>query len=318
MAKCYTLVDAFEPAPKKSCTINWKLCIFCQKHTKSDLQCPARTTKTSVVGYKTLEEQLFQFEKLGHVPMGIDIKSFDDGNGIEATMIKHQACWHKSCRLKFSQTKLDRLKRKVTHEASASPSNEGVQTRSQHDSIDCQAICIFCDEPAGYAGLHNACTYDIDMKVCKCALELNDTALLAKLSAGDTIAIEAKYHRKYLVALYNRAARSNCADSNEEADLHGIASAELVAYIDEFRSDEKIAPVFKLADLAQLYKACLEQLGVATESRIHTSRLKIRLNSVFLDMIAHLEGRSVILSFDNDIGGALRKACDHDGDRNAM
>ncbi len=69
------------------------------------------------------------------------------------------------------------------------------------------------------------------MKVRKCALELNDTALLAKLSAGDMIAIEAKYRRKCLIALYNRAARSNCTDSNEEADLHGIASAELVAFI---------------------------------------------------------------------------------------
>ncbi len=55
-----------------------------------------------------------------------------------------------------------------------------------------------------------------------------------------------------------------------------------------------------------------------TESRIHTSWLKLRLLSVFPDIRAHLEGRSVILSFDNDIGGALRKACNHDGDRNAM
>ncbi len=193
-----------------------------------------------------------------------------------------------------------------------------MQTRSQHDSIDYQAICIFCDEPAGYAGFHNACTYDIDMKVRKCALELNDTAILAKLSAGDMIAIEAKYRRKCLVALYNRASRSNCTDRNEEADLHGIAFAELVAYIDEFRFDEKIAPVFKLDDLAQLYKSYLEQLGVVNKSRIHTSRLKVRLLSVFPDMRAHLEGRSVILSFDNDMGGALRKACDHDGDRNTM
>jgi len=71
--------------------MNWKLCIFCQEHTKSDLQCSARTTKTSVVGYKTLEEQLLQFEKLGQAPMGMGIKSFDDGNWIEAAMIKHQA-----------------------------------------------------------------------------------------------------------------------------------------------------------------------------------------------------------------------------------
>jgi len=83
------------------------------------------------------------------------------------------------------------------------------------------------------------------------------------------IAIEAKYHSKCLVALYNRAARSSSADNNEEADLHGIAFEELVAYINEFRIEKKIAPAFKLADLAQLYKARLEQLGVVTEGRTH-------------------------------------------------
>jgi len=42
------------------------------------------------------------------------------------------------------------------------------------------------------------------------------------------------------------------------------------------------------------------------------------LFSVFPDIRAHLDGTSVILSFDNDIGDALRKADDHDGDCNAM
>ena len=46
---------------------------------------------------------------------------------------------------------------------------------------------------------------------------------MAKLSAGNIIAIEAKYHCKCLVALYNRAARHN-----EETNFHGIAFPELV------------------------------------------------------------------------------------------
>ena len=86
--------------------------MFCQEHTKSNLQCPARTTKTSAVGYKTLQDQLVQFEKFGHVPMDLDIKSLDDGNGIEAMMIKHRACWHTSCPLKFNETKIDRVERR--------------------------------------------------------------------------------------------------------------------------------------------------------------------------------------------------------------
>ena len=41
-----------------------------------------------------------------------------------------------------------------------------------------------------------------------------------------------------------------------------------------------IAPVLKLADLAQMYKTHLEQLGVEIDGRVHTSRLKLRLLSV--------------------------------------
>ncbi len=65
-------------------------------------------------------------------------------------------------------------------------------------------------------------------------------------------------------------------------------------------------------------KTRLEQLGVAIEGRVHTSRLKLRLLSVFPDLRAHLQGRKVMLTFDDDIGGALRKACDHDSDHDAL
>jgi len=59
--------------------------------------------------------------------------------------------------------------------------------------------------PAGSEGLHNASTYDVDTKVRRCAIKLEDTALLAKLEPGNMIALEAKYHQKCLVNLYNKA-----------------------------------------------------------------------------------------------------------------
>ena len=67
-----------------------------------------------------------------------------------------------------------------------------------------------------------------------------------------------------------------------------------------------------------MYKPRLEQLGVTIDGRVHTSRLKLRLLSVFPDLRAHLQGRNVMLSFDDDIGGALQKAYDHDSDHDAM
>ena len=68
-----------------------------------------------------------------------------------------------------------------------------------------ELTCFFCNEPAGSAGLHKASTYNIDANVRRCAVEVEDTALLAKLAAGDMIAIDTMYHHNCLCSLYNRA-----------------------------------------------------------------------------------------------------------------
>ena len=48
-----------------------------------------KNNKVSVgSGYKALAEQLTNFSELGHMPIDVDIKQLDDGNGIEATLMK--------------------------------------------------------------------------------------------------------------------------------------------------------------------------------------------------------------------------------------
>ena len=45
-------------------------------------------------GYTSLAEHLMQFKSLRHVPVNIDVDRLDDGDGIEATLLRLQACWH--------------------------------------------------------------------------------------------------------------------------------------------------------------------------------------------------------------------------------
>jgi len=71
-----------------------------------------------------------------------------------------------------------------------------------------------------------------------------------------------------------------------------------------------VAPVFKLADLIKLYSRRLEQLGLPNEGRPHSTKLKNRILSHFPYMTAHRQGRDILLAFDEDIGSALRKACE--------
>ena len=88
-----------------------------------------------------------------------------------------------------------------------------------------------------------------------------------------------------------------------------------MTYLEEAHSEEGIAPVFKLVDLAKLYQSRLEQLGVRDAGeRVHTTRLKNRLLAALPDLSAHSEGRNVLLTFDEDIGPALKKALNHDSD----
>ena len=314
MAKHHIHVDATSSAPKRLAITNWELCVLCQEDTGTALQHPYAAKGKPGIGYKSIADHLTSFNELGHMPMNVDIEQLNDGDGIEATLMRHQAGWHKACRLKFSQLKLDRLQEK-SDEGIDTPSS--VHTRSNQNTVELAIDkCFFCNEPAGSDCLHNASTYDIDVKVRRCALELEDTALLAKLVPGDMIALEAKYHRKCLTNLYNRARTSKNAATKLESDddLHGIAFAELVTFMEDFRREGTVAPVFKLSDLADMYRTRLEQLGAVIGSQIHTSRLKIRLMAVFPDLKAHTQGKNVILTFDGDVSEAFKKACDYDDD----
>ena len=68
-------------------------------------------------------------------------------------------------------------------------------------------------------------------------------------------------------------------DESEQPNhrLDGIALVELVSYIEEFGTSSAELPTFKLADLTNMYKSCLQRLGCDTTARVNTSRLKERL-----------------------------------------
>ena len=107
---------------------------------------------------------------------------------------------------------------------------------------------------------------------------LQDEKLLAKLSAGDLVALEAKYHAPCLASLYKKAERVKEEGEEDETSPRlpeGIALAELVSFIEESRMVSTAElPVFRLAELVDKYTSRLKQLGENTPARIHTTRLK--------------------------------------------
>ena len=137
-----------------------------------------------------------------------------------------------------------------------------VKARRSSDPIfHGESHCFFCGAVDSPLNLHAAFTLEVDEKVRECALLLKNNNLIAKLSAGDLIAIEVRYHAKCLVGLYNRARQSNSPTTKRtvksQVDLDGLAFAELIAYVDESLEVENIA-VLKLSNLV---KSFLLQIG---------------------------------------------------------
>ena len=66
---------------------------------------------------------------------------------------------------------------------------------------------------------------------------------------------------------------------------------ELIAYIEDVRSNQALAPVFKLSELRKMYTTKLEKLGIACDSRQNATRLKDWILGYFHNMLAVSEGR---------------------------
>jgi hypothetical protein len=61
---------------------------------------------TTYTGYRTFSENISEFAKINEMPIPLDIRRIDEGDGIEAAFIKNEAKYHESCRLMFNNTKL--------------------------------------------------------------------------------------------------------------------------------------------------------------------------------------------------------------------
>ena len=172
-----------------------------------------------------------------------------------------------------------------------SPERDGALCKCSrlHSSQPSEVSCFFCGEAAGTDGLHEVTTFQVDQHMRKSAELTGDSLLLAKLSLGDMVALEAKYHTKCLLALYNHARKVQVERQGayrEDDEISGIVFAELVMYIEEVRLVASTAPVFKLADMAQLYMSRLQQFGLTSDKRMHTTPLKQRLLAHFPAMRA--------------------------------
>ena len=163
--------------------MDWNRRIICQKETKEQLQCPARSTrKVPGAGYASFTKNVKEFNDLRALPMRLVISSLDEGSGIEATLVNHRALWHKSRRDLFNDTKLDRALKRGRQDDVGYKSP--IKTRRSVDLFtgSCtNSTCFFCDKTDYMKNLHEVKTLELDQKVRDLAQRLNNNKLLTKL-----------------------------------------------------------------------------------------------------------------------------------------
>ena len=131
--------------------------------------------------------------------------------------VKQKAVFHKTCSNKCDS---HNFKQKVQTENINISSSSPVEmpwstTRILSTPNYSDNYFFFCDQTDDAVNLHQCQTLLLDKCVRKMAQELVDTKLLAKLSEGDMIATEAKYHCNCLSRLYNAYLDHNTKKSAE-------------------------------------------------------------------------------------------------------
>ena len=310
--------------------MDWKLCIICQNETREPLQCPAMSKRKDVgASCASFARNLEEFHEIGSVPGHLNVEELNQGQGIERSLKERKALWRKTCRNRFSNANLEQAKKRKHDRENEEENNNLLVTESTSSPVRARrssfpgssfsSHCFLCESSDIPANLHSASTLEVDRRVRECASLVNDNRLIGKLASGDIVAIEAKYHAKCLVGLYNQARKlkfslkSENASSYKPIDIEELAFSELVAFIDESLEVEEPA-VLKLSDLVKFYSSKLSELGGEHPDRINATRLKTRVLTAFPDLTTHAQGRDVLLVLSHEIGDVLLEAKNRDSE----
>lgn len=175
--------------------INWDRCIICQQVTADTLVTPTEC------GYNSLAQNLNDYAEFNSLPTHLRLEN------LLHTLTTHAARYHRFCRTRFNNQKIQRLsqrkKPRLDIEDSSSnlivlspeSSTKECTTRSSTSKVEIKSTCIFCEKGEDTGKLVCASTLGIGPNIHEKALLLNDEKLIRKLGSTDLVALEAKYHK---------------------------------------------------------------------------------------------------------------------------
>ena len=272
------------------------------------------------------------FERLDESPIALQFQEIDK-KLLTKLFIKNDAKFHKSCNNQFSDMKIERAEKRLQGkgdqitedvfgiEQSCSSAIQGSSKRTStrlritNDSI---AKCFFFDNSNGT--LLKVLTFQLEKRVRKCANILGDNVLLGKLSSGDMIALDAMYHSTCFLNLYSECNQKETDVTYDDTDkqIHGQVLSEHAQYMEQVAKDDIKNNVFKLVDLARLYKERAIELGGHTSERVHTTKLKNRLLAHVENLREYKDKKLSYLTFDENVGTVLKSYYEKSFDNEAF
>lgn len=284
--------------------MNWELCLICQAEDKPEpLKCPLDSLQDGAgkEAYLSFLKNVVEFSNLGALPVELKLK---EDTSIEE-LCTNRAVWHKSCHLKFANSKLERAQKKLKRKNSPDSSRQAKKVKRQ---VSEQSECFFCGEQGN--DLHQVLTLEVDRDVRQMAVQMQDSQLIAKLAAGDMVAIEAKYHSKCMLAFKRKYTAYVRSFSGTETITNDSATeartfAELISFMEG--SAESGTLLFKLSSLHELYVSRLRSLRV--DKSVNKTRLKNRIIEHYHGEIQEQsDGKNTVLVFNQGIEELLKDA----------
>ena len=282
--------------------MDWKACIICQAETEENLRCPgSHVSCGALTVYTNFIDDVNEFRKFDALPVQLVW-----GNDITADVLyDNVASWHHSCHIKFAKAKVDRIKERKRKQ-STDTSSERCSKRKLLETGN--ALCIFCGKVSSEK-LHEYSTRNAEISLRAMANGMQDNALLTKISGGDLVAIETKYHFSCLLEYRNRHCSYLRTKSKEvDTDYERVKArvfVEVVSYVEAAIEDELY--MFKVKELRCLYQKRLKEFGYDVE--INKSKFKESILNYFesSDIQEQSDGKNKILIFPEGIKSLLKK-----------
>lgn len=281
------------------------ICSICQAKEKPEpLKCPLDSLQdgAGIEAYRSFLNNVVEFRKIVSLPVELKLK---EDISIEE-LCTYRAVWHKSCHLKFANSKLDRAQQKIKRKSTADSSSQAKKAKRQ---VSDQNVCIFCDEQGN--DLHQVLTLEVDRDVKEMAVQMKDSQLIGKLAAGDMVAIEAKYHSRCMLAYkrkytaYVKSCSETETSANDDSPAEARTLAELISFMES--SAESGILLFKLSSLHDLYVSRLRNLHV--DKSVNKTRLKNRIIEHYHGEIQEqTDGKNTVLVFSQGIETLLKDA----------